>query len=57
MREILDVESLRRCDGGDVLDVSRVTSLERDFKIVVLPALSSPSTRINYINFFAISFI
>ena len=46
MGEILDIESLCRCDGGDVLDVLRVTSLERDFKIVVLPALSSPSTKI-----------
>ena len=44
--EILDIEALGRCDGGDILNNIQVTSLERDFKIVVLPALSSPRTKI-----------
>ena len=44
MGEVLDVEALRRGDGGDVLLRERGTSLERDLRIVVLPALSRPST-------------
>ena len=46
MGEILDIEALGGCDGGDVLNNMGVTSLERDFKMVVLPALSSPRTKI-----------
>ncbi len=43
--EVLDVESLGGSDGGDVLRGGRSTSLESDFRMVVLPALSSPSTK------------
>ena len=44
--EVFDVEALSGSDGGDVLICIRCTSLERDLRIVVLPALSRPRTRI-----------
>lgn len=54
MSEVLDVEALGGSDGGDVLDGGRSTSLERDLRMVVLPALSSPRTRMrsSYFLFF-----
>jgi hypothetical protein len=49
MGEILDVEALGGGNSGDILYVGGFTSLESDLRIVVLPALSSPRTRIrNY---------
>jgi len=49
MGEILDVEALGRGNSGDILYASEFTSLESDLRMVVLPALSSPRTRIrNY---------
>lgn len=46
MGKVLDVEALSGSDGRDVLNYPRATSLERDFRMVVLPALSSPKTKI-----------
>lgn len=43
--QVLDVESLGGSDGGDVLIYATATSLESDFRMVVLPALSRPRTR------------
>ena len=51
MREVLDVEALRGRDGGDVLGERRATSLESDLRMVVLPELSSPSTRMRSYSF------
>lgn len=45
MCEVLDVEALRRRDGGDVLIEGKGTSLESDLRMVVFPELSSPSTK------------
>jgi hypothetical protein len=44
--EVLDVEALRGSDCRDVLNYPSATSLESDFRMVVLPALSSPRTKI-----------
>lgn len=46
MGEVFDVEALGGGDGGDVLSGKGCTSLESDLRMVVLPALSSPRTRI-----------
>ena len=46
MGKVLDIESLGGGDGADILDQISCTSLESDLRMVVLPALSSPSTRI-----------
>ena len=51
IREVLDVEALRGRDGGDVLGERRATSLESDLRMVVLPELSSPSTRMRSYSF------
>jgi hypothetical protein len=51
MGEVLDVEALGGGDGADVLSGGPGTSLARDFKIVVLPALSRPSTNIRSSSF------
>ena len=45
MGEVLDIEALGGSDGGDVLISMGKTSLESDLRMVVLPELSSPSTR------------
>jgi hypothetical protein len=44
--KVFDIEPLGRSDGRDVLDEVVGTSLERDLRIVVLPALSRPNTSI-----------
>lgn len=44
--QIFDVESLGGRDGRDILFGIMYTSLERALRIVVLPALSRPSTKI-----------
>lgn len=46
MGEVFDVESLSGGDGGDVLIEGGSTSLDRDLRMVVLPALSRPRTKI-----------
>lgn len=49
MSEVLNIESLGRSYSADILHDGGITSLDRDLRIVVLPALSSPRTRIlNY---------
>ena len=52
MSEVFYVETLGRGDGVDGLNGSMRTSFERDFRIVVLPALSRPSTRMRSYSFF-----
>ena len=44
--KVLDVESLRGSDIGDILHRKETTSLERVLRMVVFPALSRPRTRI-----------
>lgn len=51
MGEVLDVEALRGGDGGDVLGETEGTSFDKALRIVVLPALSRPSTRIRRSSF------
>ncbi len=46
MGKVLDVEALGGGDGWDILIDMIVTSLESDLRMVVLPALSKPSTKI-----------
>lgn len=46
MGEVFDVESLSGGDGGDVLIERGSTSLDRDLRMVVFPALSRPRTKI-----------
>lgn len=56
--KILNVEALCRRDGADVLNNKSDTSLERAFKMVVLPALSSPKTKMrSYYFFFFFKFL
>ena len=45
MSEVFYVKTLGGGDGVDGLNGSMRTSFERDFRIVVFPALSRPSTR------------
>lgn len=51
MGEVLDVEALGGCDGGYVLDGLSCTSFDSAFRIVVLPALSRPRTRMRSSSF------
>lgn len=44
--KVLDIEALGGSDGADVLNRNDDTSLDRDLRMVVFPALSRPSTRI-----------
>jgi hypothetical protein len=46
MGEVLNIEALSGGDGRYILNYIWTTSLERDFRMVVLPALSSPRTKI-----------
>lgn len=46
MGQVFNVEALGGGDGRDVLPGCGSTSFESDLRIVVLPALSRPSTRI-----------
>ena len=49
--EVLDVEALGGSDGRYVLDDLSCTSFDSAFRIVVLPALSRPRTRIRSSSF------
>lgn len=49
--EVFNVESLSGSDGRDILNETDATSLDKAFKIVVLPALSRPKTRIRRSSF------
>lgn len=54
MSQVFDIKALGGGDCGDILIERGDTSLERDFKMVVLPALSRPKTKIlsSYFLFF-----
>ena len=49
--QVFDVESLGGGDGVDGLTAGMSTSLDSDLRMVVLPALSRPSTRIRSYSF------
>lgn len=49
--EVLDVEALSRGDSGDVLNETEATSFDKALRIVVLPALSKPKTKIRRSSF------